>query len=136
MQHFCTSPLIDYFFRIRYIENETVCLDFLEGAERDLVRNGGKPLNDEMRKRIKKAAEVLRESGAGAIFVFGSAARDEMSEDSDVDMAVTGLPPHVFYKAMGKAGDALGRPLDLIDLDEETPFTRYLKEEGELQLVE
>ncbi len=36
---------------------------------------------------------------------------------------------------MGKASDALGRELDMIDLDEDTPFTRYLKEEGELRRV-
>jgi hypothetical protein len=35
----------------------------------------------------------------------------------------------------GAAEDAIGRPLDLIDLDEVTPFTQYLKEESELQRV-
>jgi hypothetical protein len=36
---------------------------------------------------------------------------------------------------MAAAHEALGRPLDLVDLDVENPFTRYLKEEGELQRV-
>jgi hypothetical protein len=36
---------------------------------------------------------------------------------------------------MAKASRALGRPIDLIDLDEDNPFTRYLKKEGELQRV-
>jgi hypothetical protein len=36
---------------------------------------------------------------------------------------------------MAKASRALGRPLDLIDLDDDDAFTRYLKEEGELRRV-
>ena len=50
-------------------------------------------------------------------------------------MVVSGLPPEVFFGAIGKASRALGRPVDLIDLDVENPFTRYLKVEGELQRV-
>jgi hypothetical protein len=49
-----------------------------------------------------------------------------------VDIAVTGLPPHLFFKAMSAVSDLFARPLDLIDLDEENPLTRYLREEGEL----
>ena len=54
---------------------------------------------------------------------------------SDVDLAVSGLPPERFFDAMAKAEDALDGELDLVDLDEPSPFTRYLREEGELQLV-
>lgn len=81
---------------------------------------------------IRKAALALRAAGAREVHVFGSAARDESRPDSDVDLAVRGLPPERFFHAMAQAQDALGRPLDLVDLDEETPFTRYLEEEGEL----
>jgi len=58
-----------------------------------------------------------------------------MREDSDIDLAVSGLPPEKFFHAMGNAGDILRRPFDLVDLDEINPFTRYLKEEKELQSV-
>ena len=93
-------------------------------------------MDNEIKKLIEKAAKVLKAAGAREVYVFGSVARGESGERSDVDLAVSGLPPQVFFKAMGQAGDVLGRPLDLIDLDEETPFSRYLKDEGELQLVE
>ena len=36
---------------------------------------------------------------------------------------------------MAQASRALGRPLDLINLDRDNPFTRYLREEGELHRV-
>ena len=93
-------------------------------------------MTDEMKELIKKAAEVLREAGAREVYLFGSAATGMMREGSDIDMAVSGLPPEVFFKAMGRAGDILQRSLDLVDLDEDNPFTRYLKEEKELQRVE
>ena len=47
-------------------------------------------------------------------------------------MAVEGLPPAMFFGAMGRACQVLGRSLDLVDLDEPSPFTRYLKEQGKL----
>jgi len=78
------------------------------------------------------AAAALKEAGAREVYLFGSAAKGTVRDDSDIDLAVSGLPPEVFFKAMGKAGDILQRPLDLIDLDEDNPFTRYLKEEKEL----
>lgn len=84
---------------------------------------------------IQRAAETLKAAGAQEVYVFGSAARGELRENSDVDMAVSGLPPEVFFRAMAAAHDALRRPLDLVDLDEDNPFTRYLKEEGELRRV-
>jgi Mrp family chromosome partitioning ATPase len=50
-------------------------------------------------------------------------------------MAVSGLPPEVFFLAMARASRALGRSVGLTDLDEDNPFSRYVKEEGELQCV-
>jgi len=92
-------------------------------------------MDDELRQLIEKAAAVLKAAGAREVHIFGSAAQGKLREDSDVDLAVSGLPPEVFFRAMAQAGDILGRPLDLVDLDEATPFTRYLKKEKELQRV-
>ncbi len=92
-------------------------------------------MKTEFSEQIRHAAEALVEAGALEVFVFGSAATGSLRDDSDIDLAVAGLPPEVFFQAMGKAGEILERPLDLIDLDEDNPFTRYLKEEGELVRV-
>jgi predicted nucleotidyltransferase len=92
-------------------------------------------MTDEMNLLVDKAATALKAAGAKEVYVFGSAAHGTLRENSDVDMAVSGLPPEVFFRAMAAAHDALGRPLDLVDLDEDNPFTRYLKDEGELQRV-
>jgi len=92
-------------------------------------------MDEDIRESIKRAAAALKELGAHEVYVFGSAASGTLREGSDVDLAVSGLPPEVFFRAMGLARDALGRDLDLVDLDDDSPFTRYLREEGELQRV-
>lgn len=84
---------------------------------------------------IERAAAVLKAVGAREVYLYGSAVSDRMRPDSDVDLAVSGLPPGIFFRAMSDAESALGLPLDLIDLDEDNPFTRYLKSEGELRRV-
>jgi len=92
-------------------------------------------MDTEIGALIAKAAAALKAAGAREVYVFGSAGKGRLRPDSDVDIAVSGLPPEGFFRAMGKASRAVGRPVDLIDLDVENPFTRYLKEEGELQRV-
>jgi len=92
-------------------------------------------MDKDLRESIERAAAVLKEFGAREVYVFGSAASGVLREGSDVDLAVSGLPPEVFFRAMGQARDALGRELDLIDLDEDNLFTRYLKGKGKLQRV-
>jgi predicted nucleotidyltransferase len=92
-------------------------------------------MDAELRKRIERAAAVLKSFGAREVYVFGSAAAGVPRPGSDVDLAVVGLPPEVFFEATAGAADALGCELDLVDLDEQTPFTCYLREQGELQRV-
>jgi len=92
-------------------------------------------MTEDLKRRIERAAEALRAAGAKEVYLFGSAAMGRLDPDSDVDLAVSGLPPRRFFHAMGEAADLLSCPLDLVDLDEDTPFTRYLKEEGELVRV-
>ena len=85
---------------------------------------------------LLEAANMLRSMGATRVFIFGSATKGGLGPDSDVDMAVTGLPPQVYFSAISKASDLLGRPVDLVDLDDPTPLVRYLLGSGELVRVE
>jgi predicted nucleotidyltransferase len=86
-------------------------------------------------KAVAAAANLLRSLGATQVFIFGSAARAELGPESDVDMAVTGLPSQVYFSAVSKASDLVGRPVDLVDLDDPTPLVRYLLSSGELVRV-
>src|SRR5208337_27759 len=84
---------------------------------------------------IKRAAAELKTAGAREIYVFGSAARGTGDAAADLDLAVSGLPPSVFYRMGARVSDLIGRSVDLIDLDSNTPFTRYLRTENELVRV-
>lgn len=92
-------------------------------------------MDEELAPLIEKAAAALKAAGAREVYVFGSTAKGTLREDSDVDLAVSGLPPEVFFRAMAQASRALGRPIDLVDLDEDNPFTNYLKAKGRLVRV-
>ena len=89
-------------------------------------------MDGEIKHIIEDVAAVLKKAGAHEVYLFGSAATGTISKNSDIDIAVSGLPPEKFFYAMGKAHRIIGRPLDLIDLDESTPFTDYLKKKGKL----
>ncbi len=84
------------------------------------------------REAIAKAASLFIGLGASQVFVFGSAVKGQLRPDSDIDMAVSGLPPRVYFKAISQASDLIGRPVDLVDLDDDSALVRYLRESGEL----
>lgn len=92
-------------------------------------------MEEKLEVLIERVTAALKLAGAREVYLFGSVVSGRMREGSDIDIAVSGLPPENFFKAMGEAGDILQRPLDLVDLDEVNPFTRYLKEEGDLRRV-
>jgi predicted nucleotidyltransferase len=81
------------------------------------------------------AANLLRSMGATQVFVFGSATNGGLRPDSDIDMAVSGLPSKIYFSAISRVSDLLGRPVDLVDLDDSTPLIRHLLGSGELVRV-
>jgi predicted nucleotidyltransferase len=92
-------------------------------------------VNDETSILIQRAAAELKSAGAREVFLFGSAAKGKVDAASDLDLAVSGLPPSLFYRVGARVSDLIGRSVDLIDLDQNTPFTRYLRTENELVRV-
>lgn len=84
---------------------------------------------------IKRIAAELKTAGAREIYVFGSAAKGTEEGASDLDLALSGLPPSIFYRMGARVSDLIGRSVDLVDLDINTPFTRYLRTENELVRV-
>ena len=92
-------------------------------------------MNPELPDLIRKAAEALKSFGATEVYLFGSTARGTATDSSDIDLAVSGIPPEKFFEAMGCAEDVLDREIDLIDLDEANPFVDFLKTNGELRHV-
>jgi predicted nucleotidyltransferase len=84
---------------------------------------------------IRKAAAILCDCGATEVFLFGSAVKNALRPDSDIDFAVRGLPPGRYFDAMGKAQAVLGRTVDILDLDENGLVSGYLLRSGGLLRV-
>jgi predicted nucleotidyltransferase len=64
------------------------------------------------------------------MWVFGSAlSRDD---PRDIDLAVQGVPPREFYRFYSILDDALGKPVDLIDMDSEDPMRHIVSAYGEI----
>jgi len=82
---------------------------------------------------VAKAAKLLIRLGASE--VFGSAVKGQLRPNSDIDMAVSGLPAIVYFSAVSQASDLIGRPVDLVDLDDDSGLVRYLRGSGELVRV-
>ncbi len=90
---------------------------------------------DELQEAIQKAVRTLKDAGAREVYIFGSAAQGTMDEGSDLDLAVVGLPPERLCGAIAGTISATGVALHVVDLAEDTPFVRTLKEGGELRRV-
>lgn len=84
---------------------------------------------------LVQGAALLKSAGAREVYVFGSTATGRTHPGSDIDLAVSGLPPESFFATLARLGDLFDRPVDLVDLDEANPFTTYLKRKGHLQRV-
>ena len=89
-------------------------------------------MHPDLKIRIHRAAKHLIGRGATAVYLFGSMAKGRNRDVSDVDLAVTGLPPAEFFSAMSEASRIVGREVDLFDLDVDTEVARSLRTSGEL----
>jgi predicted nucleotidyltransferase len=84
---------------------------------------------------LDQAIVALKAAGAKEVYLFGSEAAGTAQAGSDIDLAVRGLPPERYFRALSQASRALAVPLDLVDLDVPTPFTKYLERKGLLRRV-
>ena len=89
----------------------------------------------ELREDLCEAIEILRQFGATEVYLFGSLARGAADEDSDIDIAIVGVPKKRFFAAYGELLMKLDHPFDLIGLDYDNEFTRRLRSEGSLRRV-
>jgi len=87
------------------------------------------------RIKLNRAVTIFLSHGACEVYLFGSHGNGHPSSGSDIDFAVSGLPAKVFFRAIGEVMEAVGRPIDLVDLDQDTPFTRHLRNNGDLVRV-
>jgi uncharacterized protein len=84
---------------------------------------------DEIIAGIRKHADAIRAEGATELYLFGSAARDEMGAESDIDVFVD-YDPGSRFSLLNVSGirlivmDELGREVDITTKDSLHPLMR------------
>lgn len=74
-----------------------------------------------MESELNKAIEILKEEfNPIVIYLFGSAARNQLRKDSDIDIAIlteNEIEPYVCFMKAQELADIFKRDVDLIDLN-------------------
>jgi predicted nucleotidyltransferase len=78
------------------------------------------------------ARELVKRFGAHRVVLFGSVARGDIHKRSDIDLAVWGIPPKDFYRAVAFAsGYSRDWKVDLVDAEDcRESVRRSILEEG------
>ena len=78
------------------------------------------------------ARELVKRFGAHKVVLFGSVARGDIHKKSDIDLAVWGIPPKDFYRAVAFAsGYSKEWKVDLVDAEDcRESVRRSILEEG------
>ncbi|MDO8303975.1 MAG: nucleotidyltransferase domain-containing protein [Sedimentisphaerales bacterium] len=80
--------------------------------------------------KLKKTIETCAKAfDVRAIWLFGSAIGEE-SAAHDIDLAVEGLPADKFFEFYTRLFFELPKPVDLVDLSQETPIAGIVREKG------
>ena len=92
-------------------------------------------LPEDVARDLETATAILKAAGCHAVYVFGSFAAESYGQDSDLDIAVEGLPKSLYFKTYGQLLARLGRDIDLVALDYDTELAETLRELGPLKRV-
>jgi predicted nucleotidyltransferase len=127
-----SAPGFNYAFKVmpttvdeaaRYLNQETALRDARAEARAERLR-----------ARLVDAKHILIGYGAHRVFLFGSLATGRFGEQSDLDLAVEGLPALSYFAALADLMALFEAPVDLIRLEEapETLLERIRLEGTEL----
>jgi predicted nucleotidyltransferase len=97
------------------------------------IREARRERAREVRERLPALVRELSEGfGVRRVVLFGSLLTGELYERSDIDLAVEGLSPDEYWRALDAACVALGVPVDLVRLEEApTSLADRIAREGE-----
>ena len=87
-------------------------------------------LPEDFKNDIDIATKMLREIGCTEIYLFGSLAEGGYRENSDIDFAVKGCPPEDYFNILGNLLCTLKHSINLIRLDRNDPFSKFLEQKG------
>lgn len=74
---------------------------------------------------------IAREFGVERMWLFGSML-DKNTEPDDIDLAVEGIPPEMFFKFYARLGGAPAKNVDLYDMTEDIPIITIIRKKGKV----
>lgn len=78
----------------------------------------------------KKTIQTLAQKyGVRKVLVFGSCIAGD-SVGRDIDIAVSGVAARDFFRFYADLICAIAKPVDLVDLDKDSLFTRLIQKDG------
>ncbi|MBD3253622.1 MAG: nucleotidyltransferase domain-containing protein [Candidatus Lokiarchaeota archaeon] len=92
--------------------------------------------NKKIDEKVKKAIEYLKSIGCKEVFLFGSLVDGTFNENSDIDLAVTGISARNYFKALVELPMFIDHKVDLVALDfASRDIEKKIKDRGE-KLIE
>ncbi len=89
---------------------------FIAGRERER-RAADARHAEALRAAVPALAARLRELGAKRVWLFGSLVWGTPDEHADIDLAVEGLPPEVYFRAVGELLCAAPASVDVVEME-------------------
>ncbi len=80
---------------------------------------------------IEQTTEIAKDCQAKRVWVFGSVLRNPDTAH-DLDIGCEGVPPRQFLRLVGRILDEVGPEVDVVDLGDDNPFTRYIRKHARL----
>ena len=73
--------------------------------------------------------ECAKKYNPSVVYLFGSSI-DSSSDFNDIDIAVKGLKSSLFFKFYGELFKKLSKPVDLVDLSDNSLFNQLIQKRG------
>lgn len=72
--------------------------------------------------------KCAKKYNATFVLLFGSSVEND--EYNDIDLAVKGIKPELFFNFYGEISRYLSKPVDLVDLSKKSLFNQMVEEKG------
>ncbi|MHA1649083.1 MAG: nucleotidyltransferase family protein [Candidatus Helarchaeota archaeon] len=94
-------------------------------------------LDKKIEEKIAKGIKYLKLIGCKEIILFGSLIDGTFDEHSDIDLAVSGIIPRNYFKAVVTLPSVIGHKVDLVALDYVSKdFEKKIRKEGRTLFAE
>ena len=90
-------------------------------------------LSSEIKMKLEKIIDYLKKTSCSKILLFGSFAEGDIHENSDIDIAVSGMNTEDFFNAIAKLPIIIKQKIDIVDFDDlPLRFQKCIEKSGKI----